>query len=126
MLVKWYCNVLTLLSERELAPPVALATNEQKQAIVRLLNHLGVSRPRKSKELVWLASLIEAQAAALITELTTLTTTPPTRPAGAGVTMNRRGQLAVAAWTRYARDPKKNEWRAAQPGEPVGFTVANN
>jgi hypothetical protein len=94
-LVKWYCNLLTLLSGRELA---ALATTAQQQQIVRLLNHPAVARPRKAKELVRLKTLTEAEA--LLAELLTLTTTP-TRPAGAGVTVGRGGQLVVAALTCY-------------------------
>lgn len=101
VLLKWYANVLTVLSERELAPP-APVTKEQKKHIICLLNHPAISRPRKSKELVRLPRLTEEQATALIAELLTLTTTPPTRPAGAGLVVNRRGQLAVAALTCYA------------------------
>lgn len=118
VLVKWYCNVLTVLSARELAP-VAYATTAQKLQIVRLLNHPAIARPRKSKELVRLAYLTEAQATALIAELLALTTTPPTRPAGAGVTVSRGGQLAVAALTCYV-----GKGAAAAGGVSVSYVQA--
>ncbi|MBF9140853.1 hypothetical protein [Hymenobacter properus] len=101
VLVKWYCNVLTLLSERELAP-VAYATAEQKKQIICLCNHPAVSRAKKTKTLLNINRLTEAGAVALIAELLALTTTPPTRPAGAGLVVRRNGQLAVAALTGYA------------------------
>jgi len=111
VLVKWYCNVLTELAARETAP-VVYATGAQKEALVRLCNHALISRPVKTKVLLNLNRYTAAQATALMAELTALTT-PPTRPAGAGVTLNRKRQLAVAAWTRYA-------------GKAVAYQVANN
>jgi hypothetical protein len=123
-LVKWYCNLLTLLSERELAAPAAAeaapATTEQKQEIVKLLNHPAISRARKSKELVRLNHLTDAQAVALIAELTSIThPTPPTRPAGAGLVVNGRGQLTLSALTRYA-----NKVAAAAGGVAVSYVQA--
>ncbi|MBO2010867.1 hypothetical protein [Hymenobacter negativus] len=103
-LLKWYANVLTVISDRELAPPV-FATTEQKQEIIKLLNYPAVSRPTKTKVLRGINCLTETQAVDLIAQLTAVAfpePTPPTRPAGAGLVVNRRGQLAVAALLSYA------------------------
>ncbi len=120
-LQKWYRNTVIEIARREEAhaAPVVYATGEQKEEIIRLLNHPAVSRPRKTKELVGINRLTEAQAVALIADLTALTTTPPTRPAGAGLVVNRAGQLAVAALSCYV-----SKEAAAAGGVSVSYVKA--
>lgn len=102
-LLKWYQNTAAEIGRREAAAtaaPEAAATKEQKQDIVRLLNHPAVSRPRKTKVLLNINRLTDAQAVAII--VTLRAETMPTRPAGARVVIDQRGQLALASLTRYA------------------------
>lgn len=68
VLVKWYCNVLTLLAARELAPPVpvAYATADQQQEIVRLCNRAEITKAEKTAALLGLPRLTDRTAKAMI------------------------------------------------------------
>lgn len=77
-LVKWYCNLLTLLSARELAPPVIWANAQQRDTIFSLLNHPKVTRQQKTSTMLVINRLTEQQASELIGKLYAQTgLTPP-------------------------------------------------
>ncbi|SFP79085.1 hypothetical protein [Hymenobacter arizonensis] len=113
VLVKWYCNLLTLLSGRELAP-VAWATGTQKEEIIRLCNHMLISRPVKTRVLLNINKYTVSEAKQLIAELTSQTQpTPPAARSGAAV-------------TAYGRCPRTNRLHPAIAGELAALSIFNN
>lgn len=93
-LAKWYRNAVREIATREeAAAPVVFATGQQKQQLIRLLNHPKVTRALKTKVLVKINRLTEAQATTLLVELADLTA-----PTGGGPRVSAWGELVGFSW----------------------------
>ncbi|MDO7849019.1 hypothetical protein Q5H92_21825 [Hymenobacter sp. M29] len=92
-LAKWYRNTVAEIARREAqAQPVTYATNEQKEQIIRLLNHPAVTRPKKTKILLRINRYEATAAEQLIADLTALTTAPAPK-GGGGARVGASGEL---------------------------------